>query len=125
VSAGVRSTISSVDASIVLEPSEVEATGTEPTGVAGAELLAVAADPVRWRLLSHLAGGGSRCVCELQPIANVAGNLLSYHLKVLREAGLVSAEKRGRWVHYTIAADALDRLHGAVPHVSTSSAGGR
>ncbi len=80
-----------------------------------AGLLGVVADPVRWRLLTHLAGGETRCVCELQPVAGVAGNLLSYHLRVLREAGLVTARRRGRWVDYTITADALDRLHAALP----------
>lgn len=77
------------------------------------------ADPVRWRLLAHLADGNTRCVCELQPVAAVAANLLSYHLKVLREAGLVRAQRRGRWMDYTITADALDRLHAAVPTAPT------
>lgn len=87
----------------------------EPTGVEAAGLLAAVADPVRWRLLAHLASGTTMCVCELQPIAGVAGNLLSYHLKVLRTAGLVTAARRGRWVDYTVTADALDRLHAALP----------
>ena len=73
------------------------------------------ADPVRWRLLNHLAGGEATCVCKLQPIAAVAPNLLSYHLKVLRDVRLVTTEKRGRWVYYTIARDALDRLRAALP----------
>jgi ArsR family transcriptional regulator, arsenate/arsenite/antimonite-responsive transcriptional repressor len=87
----------------------------EPTGIEAAGLLAAVADPVRWRLLAHLAGGITTCVCDLQPIAAVAPNLLSYHLKVLREAGLVTTRRRGRWVDYTIAPDALDRLHAALP----------
>jgi ArsR family transcriptional regulator len=78
-------------------------------------LLAVVADPVRWRLLAHLADGNTRCVCDLQPVAAVAANLLSYHLRVLREAGLVRAQRRGRWIDYAIAADALDRLRAALP----------
>lgn len=45
----------------------------------------------------------------------MASNLLSYHLKVLREAGLVTASRRGRWVDYSLAADALDRLASAIP----------
>lgn len=85
------------------------------TAVESADLLAVVADPVRWRLLAHLADGATRCVCDLQPVAAVAANLLSYHLKVLREAGLVRATRRGRWMDYTITPDALDRLHAAVP----------
>lgn len=78
-------------------------------------LLAVAADPVRWRLLAELSARGTRCVCDLQPVGAIAPNVLSYHLKVLREAGLVTAAKRGRWVDYTIADDAHARLSAALP----------
>lgn len=87
----------------------------ELTAVESAGLLAVVADPVRWRLLAHLADGTPTCVCNLQPVAAVAPNLLSYHLKVLRDAGLVHSHRRGRWVDYTIAPDALRRLHAALP----------
>ena len=82
---------------------------------AAVALLAVAADPVRWRLLAELAAAGTRCVCDLQPVGGVAPNVLSYHLKVLREAGLVTSAKRGRWVDYTLAADAHTRLAAALP----------
>ena len=78
-------------------------------------LLAVAADPVRWRLLAELAVAGTRCVCDLQPVGGVAPNVLSYHLKVLRQAGLVTSAKRGRWVDYTIADDAHARIAAALP----------
>lgn len=78
-------------------------------------LLAVAADPVRWRLLATLADGATHCVCELQPIAGVAGNVLSYHLRVLREAGLVTSARRGRWIDYALADDARARLAAALP----------
>ncbi|HET8658304.1 MAG TPA: metalloregulator ArsR/SmtB family transcription factor [Micromonosporaceae bacterium] len=90
-------------------------TALVPTAVEPSALLAVAADPVRWRLLGLLADGTTRCVCDLQPVAAVPANLLSYHLKVLRGAGLVRAARRGRWMDYTITPDALDRLHAAVP----------
>ena len=88
---------------------------TEASGVTGAALLAVVADPVRWRLVRALADSGSRCVCELHPVGGVAPNVLSYHLKVLRDAGLVTATKRGRWVDYTLAPDATERLRDALP----------
>ena len=77
-------------------------------------MLAVAADPVRWSVLRRLAAGRA-CVCELQDHATVAPNLLSYHLKVLREAGLVTASRRGRWVDYELAPDASARLAEALP----------
>jgi ArsR family transcriptional regulator len=82
-----------------------------------AALLAVAADPVRFALLEALTAG-TTCVCELQDQVPVAANVLSYHLKVLREAGLISGAKRGRWIDYTLAADALDRLHAALPRAA-------
>lgn len=79
------------------------------------QLLAAVADPVRWRLVAELSRRGTLCVCDLKPIAAVAPNVLSYHLKVLREAGLVTAAKRGRWVDYTLAPDAGHRLAAALP----------
>lgn len=78
-------------------------------------LLAAVADPVRWRLLAELARHGTRCVCDLQPVGGVAPNVLSYHLKVLRDAGLVTASRRGRWMDYTLSANAVARLHQALP----------
>jgi len=83
---------------------------------AAVRLLEVAADPVRLTVL-RLLGDGQRCVCRLQPEVGVAANLLSYHLKVLRQAGLVTASRRGRWVDYALAPDALDRLHTALPPI--------
>ena len=80
----------------------------------GAELLAVAADPIRWTVLTKLATGGS-CVCNLQELIPIAANLLSYHLKVLRDACLVTATRRGRWIDYALAGDAMDRLRAALP----------
>lgn len=77
--------------------------------------MSAAADPVRWRLLAELASAGTCCVCDLQPVVGVATNVLSYHLKVLREAGLVTSAKRGRWVDYTLAPDAHERLQRALP----------
>lgn len=77
--------------------------------------MAAVSDPVRWRLLARLTDGVPTCVCDLQAFTAIAPNLLSYHLKVLREAGLVTTSRRGRWVDYTIAPDALDRLRSALP----------
>ena len=79
-----------------------------------ADLLAVAADPIRWAVLERLAARGS-CVCKLQEHIPIAANLLSYHLKVLRQAGLVTTSRRGRWIDYALADDALDRLRAALP----------
>lgn len=88
-----------------------------------AALLAAAADPVRWGILRSLAAQGTKCVCDLQPAEEIPQNKLSYHLKVLRDAGLVTSAKRGRWVDYTLAEDALSRLHAALPGASGNCQG--
>jgi ArsR family transcriptional regulator len=77
-------------------------------------LLQAVADPVRWTVLSRLATG-TACVCELQEHFDIAPNLLSYHLKVLRDSGLVTTARRGRWVDYSLAPDAATRIREALP----------
>ena len=81
---------------------------------ASVSLLAAVADPIRWTVLQQLSVSES-CVCNLQEHIPIAANLLSYHLKVLRDAGLVTTSRRGRWIDYSLADDALDRLAAALP----------
>jgi ArsR family transcriptional regulator, arsenate/arsenite/antimonite-responsive transcriptional repressor len=71
-------------------------------------LLAVAAEPVRWELLRALSQG-PRCVCDLRPAVPAGAPALSHHRKVLREAGLVTAARRGTWIDYALAPDAFER----------------
>ncbi len=66
-------------------------------------------DPVRWAIVSELRGG-QRCACDLAVVADVSPPLLSHHLKVLREAGLITGTKRGRWIDYTLSVDAMTEL---------------
>jgi ArsR family transcriptional regulator len=91
----------------------VDSTAPEQWSEAAA-LLSAVADPIRLQLLNLLVGR-TRCVCDLQPEPAIPGNLLSYHLKVLREAGLIEGTKRGRWIDYTLTEGALERLHAALP----------
>src|SRR5512145_1215442 len=59
-------------------------------------------DPVRLQLMSMIASapGGEICVCDLTPAFDLSGPTISHHLKTLRAAGLVDAERRGTWVYY-------------------------
>lgn len=59
-------------------------------------------DPVRLQLMSMIASApdGEACVCDLTPSFELSGPTISHHLKTLREAGLVDAERRGTWVYY-------------------------
>ncbi|MBN2114079.1 MAG: winged helix-turn-helix transcriptional regulator [Acidimicrobiia bacterium] len=85
---------------------------------------AALADPIRLDILGRLADGEERCVCELLRDSGVAANLLSYHLGVLRRAGLITAHKRGRWVDYRLVPEALERLAAVVPGVGGRGCGG-
>lgn len=59
-------------------------------------------DPIRLQLMSMIASapGGEICVCDLTPAFTLSSTTISHHLKVLREAGLVDAERRASWVYY-------------------------
>jgi ArsR family transcriptional regulator, arsenate/arsenite/antimonite-responsive transcriptional repressor len=77
-----------------------------------ARLFKAVGDPVRLRLLSLIAShdGGEACVCDVTGVFDLTGPTISHHLKVLREAGLISGERRGTWVYYRVEPDALRRL---------------
>jgi ArsR family transcriptional regulator len=66
------------------------------------------ADPVRLRLFSRIAshGPGEVCVCDIDDVG-VSQPTVSHHLRKLREAGLVTAERRGTWVYYRVVPGAL------------------
>ncbi len=72
------------------------------------------ADPARLDILEMLSPE-IRCNCHLQDQMDLAPNLLSYHLKILREAGLIFGTKRGRWVDYALTAQARDLVVSALP----------
>jgi len=74
-----------------------------------AEGFSALGDPARLAILAALSGG-TKCVCELVPQLGIAQNLLSYHLRILREAGLVSGARRGRRIEYTVRPDRLREL---------------
>lgn len=102
----------------------LESTGVDsidPTLVDG---FAALADPTRLAILRVLSDAPC-CVCDLNEDVPVAANVLSYHLKVLRDAGLVRATRRGRWVDYQLMPSALEGLRAAVPSwPATEMAGG-
>ena len=58
--------------------------------------------------------GGERCVCDLQGDLDAAQSRLSFHLRVLRDAGLVTDRKEGRWVYYTAVPGRIEELERAL-----------
>lgn len=74
------------------------------------ELFHALSDETRLRILDMLRDG-ERCVCDLQDELDAAQSRLSFHLRVLKEAGLVSDRKEGRWSYYSIIPAALAEVH--------------
>lgn len=70
------------------------------------------ADPVRLQLVSLISAheNAEACVCDLTRAFDLSGPTISHHLKVLREAGILTSERRGTWVHYRVQADTLGTL---------------
>ncbi len=78
-----------------------------------ADRLKVLAEPKRLLIL-HMLMEGVQCNCELGDALHMAPNLISHHLSVLRQAGLVDVERDAldaRWVYYSINRKALDELN--------------
>lgn len=77
-----------------------------------ASAFAALADPVRLKLLSHVAAGAGVevCACDLVDVAGRSQPTVSHHMKILHAAGLVSREKRGLWVWYRVVPERLDAL---------------
>ncbi len=72
-------------------------------------LLSALADERRLRIVEILRDG-ERCVCQIQPALGISQPLLSHHLRVLREAGLVRDRRQGRWIHYALVPEAMEAL---------------
>jgi ArsR family transcriptional regulator len=68
-------------------------------------------DPIRLQLVDVLAKhAGKVCVCELVPLFEISQPTLSHHLGRLRDAGIVSSERRGLWAYYYVIPEALKEL---------------
>jgi ArsR family transcriptional regulator len=73
-------------------------------------LLQAAADPTRLAILRQLAGSASVCACDFTACCEVAQPTVSHHLRVLRESGWVSKERRGTWIFYSLRPEAAARF---------------
>jgi ArsR family transcriptional regulator, arsenate/arsenite/antimonite-responsive transcriptional repressor len=77
-----------------------------------AQVFKALGDPVRLRLLSLIGAhqGGEVCVCDLTTAFDLTQPTISHHLRVLREAGIITSERRGTWVYYRLVPAALERM---------------
>ena len=89
---------------------------SEPLSTAAAVEMAAKfkalSDPVRLRLLSSIAShaGGEACVCDVSAGVQVSQPTVSHHLRVLRDAGLLTSQRRASWVYYAVVPEALAAL---------------
>jgi ArsR family transcriptional regulator len=73
-------------------------------------LLAALADPTRLAIVRQLAAEVETCACDFTDCCDVGQPTVSHHLRVLREAGVVTSERRGQWIFYRLAPETADRL---------------
>jgi ArsR family transcriptional regulator len=85
------------------------ATATKPELSRAVELFHALSDETRLGIVERLRSG-ERCVCELTDLLDAAQSRLSFHLKVLKDAGLVTDRRDGRWVHYSLNRDVFEEL---------------
>ena len=94
--------------------------GAATTGLERATTLFRAlADPTRLGILEQLRDG-ERCVCELMDALDSAQSRLSFHLKTLKDAGLVDHRREGRWVYYSLNPEAVAVIEAVVASLHPS-----
>ena len=88
-------------------------------------LFKVLADRNRVKILNILmrAGGQAVCVCEFTDQLDLAQPTVSYHLKLLRDAGLLDREKRGTFAYFRVRSEAMERLHALVEPAALARTG--
>lgn len=86
------------------------ATSTPVRTERAVQLYHALSDETRLEILDMLRDGEC-CVCDLQSALDAAQSRLSFHLRVLKDAGLVLDRREGRWAYYRIDPDALSEVH--------------
>jgi ArsR family transcriptional regulator, arsenate/arsenite/antimonite-responsive transcriptional repressor len=74
------------------------------------QLLQALGHPTRLAIVRELTGGGEVCACDFTSCCDVSQPTVSHHLRILKEAGVIEAERRGTWIYYRIVPSAADRL---------------
>ena len=83
---------------------------------------AALSDPVRLKLLNLIAQAGTICSCDLTGPLERSQPTVSHHTRILTEAGLISGEKKGRWVWWRVEPDALRALRSAIEPTDAGAA---
>ena len=74
------------------------------------QLLQALAHPTRLAILRELSGTSEVCACDFTSCCDVRQPTVSHHLKILKEAGVIEADRRGTWIYYRLVPAAAERL---------------
>ena len=75
-------------------------------------------DETRLKILERLSEG-EQCVCDLTDMLDTAQSRLSFHLKTLKDAGLLTDRREGRWIYYALNPDVIEEIDGFAPDVES------
>ena len=87
----------------------IEAMSTVADLQTAAERFHALSDPTRLQIVAMLMHG-ERCVCDLMSQLDAAQSRLSFHLRVLKEAGLVNSRREAQWMYYSLCKEGMDEL---------------
>ena len=85
-----------------------------------ADLFHALSDPTRLRILAALRNG-EQCVCNLTGLLVAQQSRLSFHMKTLKDAGLVKDRREGRWIHYSLVPDAVEEIREALQELEAAA----
>jgi ArsR family transcriptional regulator, arsenate/arsenite/antimonite-responsive transcriptional repressor len=87
-----------------------------------AELFRALADPTRLGIIEQLRAG-EQCVCDLTDMLETGQSRLSFHLKALKDAGLLRDRRQGRWIYYSLEAEVIAEIESAVAAIKPRAIG--
>ncbi|MCL4806883.1 MAG: winged helix-turn-helix domain-containing protein [Thermoanaerobaculia bacterium] len=85
-----------------------------------ADLFHALSDPTRLRILAALRNG-EQCVCNLTGLLVAQQSRLSFHMKTLKDAGLVKDRREGRWIHYSLVPEAVEEIRVALEDLAEAA----
>ena len=85
-----------------------------------ADLFHALSDPTRLRILAALRNG-EQCVCNLTGLLVAQQSRLSFHMKTLKDAGLVKDRREGRWIHYSLVPEAVEEIRVALEELEAAA----
>lgn len=83
-----------------------------------AALFKALSDETRLKIIDMLSCG-ELCACDILKPFNITQPTLSYHMKILTECGIVNADRRGAWMHYTLNDDVVKQIHEYWKHITS------